>query len=64
MRYREVERVLRNNGWILVRINGSHHLFKHPHINYLAVVPNHGSADVSLGVLRSLQKGTGLSFLR
>ncbi|WP_313119625.1 type II toxin-antitoxin system HicA family toxin [Proteiniclasticum ruminis] len=62
MKYREVEKILKANGWVLVRINGSHHQFKKADVNFLAVVPNHCSKDISIGVVRNLEKGTGLSF--
>ena len=64
MKYREVVKMLKKNGWREVRSNGSHHAFKHPGSSYLAIVPEHGGKDISVGVLRELSKGTGLSFIR
>lgn len=30
MTSQEVINILKKNGWVLVRITGSHHIFKHP----------------------------------
>ena len=27
---REAKKIARKNGWYLVRVNGSHHIYKHP----------------------------------
>lgn len=64
MTYREVEKVLRKNRWQLVRVSGSHYCFKKLGSSYVAVVPCHGGKDISIGVLKSLEKGTGLSIRR
>ena len=65
MSFKKIDKLLRQNGWVLVRVKGSHFQYKKCGFNYLAVVPNHGSKDISIGVLRSLEKGTGLSlFMR
>ncbi len=64
MKFREVDRLLRSNGWILVRINGSHHQYKNSGVNFVATVPNHSGKDISIGVMESLEKGTGLSLVK
>ena len=64
MVYREVVKSLVKAGWREVRVNGSHHIFKHPDYIYSVPVPNHGGKDISIGVLRSIEKATGLSFRR
>ncbi|MCC3359625.1 type II toxin-antitoxin system HicA family toxin [Bacillus sp. REN16] len=61
MTFKKVEKILIKNGWIKVRTSGSHVQFKKEDINFLATVPNHGGKDISVGVLTSLEKGTGLS---
>ena len=62
MVFRDVAKLLRKNGWELARINGSHHQYKHTGNPYVATVPNHGNKDIIIGVIKSLEKGTGLSF--
>lgn len=63
MTFKEVVKVLESNGWAEVRVKSSHHQFKKPGVEFLATVPNHGSKDISIGVIKSLEKGTGLSFI-
>lgn len=62
MSYRQIEKVLFANGWILVRSNGSHRQFKHENTNKFTVVPYHGSKGLAIGTLKSIEKQTGLSF--
>ena len=59
-----IEKQITSNGWYLVRVNGSHCQFKHPINPNTITVPNHKSKDLSIGVIRSLEKSTGLSFRR
>ena len=53
---------LKKNGWVLDRIKGSHHHFRHPKIKGLVTVPFHGSSDLSMNVIKSIVKMSGLSF--
>ncbi|PRY80137.1 type II toxin-antitoxin system HicA family toxin [Alkalibacterium olivapovliticus] len=62
MTFREAKKILKKNGWVHVRTNGSHVQFKKAGVDFTANVPCHGSKDLSIGVLKSLEKGTGLSF--
>lgn len=61
MTSRKVEKELRKNGWVLVRVVGSHYQYKNIHYSMTVVIPNHGSKDLSIGVLKNLEKITGLS---
>ncbi|MRH43343.1 addiction module toxin, HicA family [Aquibacillus halophilus] len=54
-------KIAQKNGWIHVRTSGSHAQFKKVGINFVATVPIHGNKDLSIGVLKSLEKGTSLS---
>ncbi len=62
MVFKDIKKVLLANGWVVARINGSHFQFKNPD-GYVVTVPNHGNKDISRGVLKNIEKGTGLSFL-
>ncbi len=62
MVFKDVKRALLSNGWKIVRTNGSHYQFKNPE-GYVVTVPNHGKKDISRGVLKNIEKGTGLSLL-
>lgn len=52
-------RMLLEHGWQLMRITGSHHTFKHPHVNKLVTVP-HPNKDLCVGTYRSILKRAGL----
>jgi len=62
MTFREVDKILRKNGWKCIRINGSHHQYQKNNAGPTVTVPNHKGRDISIGVLKNLERGTGLSF--
>ena len=41
VRFAVVKKLLERSGWVLVRINGSHHVFKKPNAEDV-VIPVHG----------------------
>jgi predicted RNA binding protein YcfA (HicA-like mRNA interferase family) len=51
--------MLEKDGWILRRVSGSHHHFKHPTKKGLVTVP-HPKQDVPLGTLKSIKRQAGL----
>jgi predicted RNA binding protein YcfA (HicA-like mRNA interferase family) len=53
-------KVLVANGWILKRINGSHHVMSNVS-NDNVVVPVHGNRDIPKGLFRSLIKQAKLN---
>lgn len=61
MKVREVVRRLRKDGWILVRIRGSHHQYKHPVKKGLVTIPGRPGDELALGTLRSILKQAGLN---
>jgi predicted RNA binding protein YcfA (HicA-like mRNA interferase family) len=64
MNAREVMKRLKAEGWVEVRISGSHHQLKHPVIAGLVTVPDHGSKDIKLGTLASIEKQSGIKLRR
>jgi len=46
-------------GWVLNRINGSHHIFTHPERGGVVVVP-HPKKDLPPGTVRSIRKQAGI----
>lgn len=62
MKFQIATKILKNNGWVLDRIKGSHHHFRHPRIKGLVTVPFHGSNDLSMNVIKSVMKMSGLVF--
>ena len=60
MKAREIIKAIEADGWRLARTTGGHHHYRHPDKPGLVTVPMHGSADVKLAVLRSIEKQSGL----
>ncbi len=55
---KELLRVLQDQGFVIVRINGSHYVLKKGSIT--VVVPVHGSRDIPPGTLNKILKDAGL----
>jgi len=53
-------RMLEVDGWILVRVTGSHHHFKHGAKQGLVTVP-HPKKDLPIGTVKSILKSAGLT---
>ncbi len=51
--------LLKDAGFILDRIKGSHHIFIHPDNNKRAVVP-HPKKDLPIGTARTILKQAGI----
>ena len=62
MTFREIKKLLEADG--LVRVCGSHNQFRKAGNPYAVTVPNHGSRSISIGVIKDLEKKTGLSIRR
>ena len=62
--FKTIEKKMVTNGWFLVRVSGSHYQYKHPTNQHTITIPNHNGKDLSVGVLKNLEKITGLSLRR
>lgn len=58
MNSRELIKMLKKDGWYLVRVTGDHHHFKHPHKKGTVTVP-HPRKDIPKGTLNSIFKQAG-----
>ncbi len=58
MNAKEIIKRLKHNNWQVVRIRGSHHLLS----NGLKTVsvPVHGKKDIGIGLLKAIEKQTGV----
>jgi predicted RNA binding protein YcfA (HicA-like mRNA interferase family) len=56
MKCSELMRLLKSDGWFVVRQEGSHVMMRHPTRDGQLVVPNHGSKEVKKGLLAALLK--------
>ena len=60
MKFREVIRLLNDDGWTLVAQKGSHRQFKHSFKPGRVTVPGKLSGDIPIGTLKSILKQAGL----
>jgi predicted RNA binding protein YcfA (HicA-like mRNA interferase family) len=54
-------KLLELKGFLLKRITGSHHVFFHPELRKIIVVPVHGKKDIPNGTFLSIIKQAGIS---
>ena len=47
-------KILHSKGWMLKRINGSHHIFSHPDKTEIISVPVHKNEDLKRGLQKKL----------
>lgn len=57
MKGRELVKLLKKNGWKLIRVNGSHHIMKKG--EQIEVIPVHNT-DIPIGLANAIMKRTGL----
>lgn len=55
---KEIIRRLEADGWHLVRVNGSHHHYRHPTKPGTVTVP-HPKKDLKVGTVKSIEKQAG-----
>jgi predicted RNA binding protein YcfA (HicA-like mRNA interferase family) len=58
MNSRQLIKRLESEGWMLARVRGSHHQFKHPDRPGLVTV-KHPDGDIPKGTLNSIKKQAG-----
>ena len=56
---KELLKLLKENGWYIERIHGSHHILKHKDIKKLIVLPLHNT-DMKPGILSNILHDAGL----
>ncbi len=59
MKSADLIRELAAAGWVLDRVRGSHHVFKHPTKAGIVVVP-HPNKDLGTGLVAAIRKQAGL----
>jgi mRNA interferase HicA len=60
MKSSELIRLLKKDGWVVVRQSGSHMIMEHPTKKGSVVCPNHGSKEVGKGLELKVKKDAGL----
>lgn len=59
MRFREIEKIVKDDGWYEVHQVGSHHQYKHPTKSGKVTIPEH-SGDLDPKIVKSIKKQAGL----
>lgn len=59
MNSQDLIKKLEKAGWVLVRVKGSHHQFKHPEKAGIVTVP-HPKKDLPLGTVKNILKLSGI----
>ncbi len=57
---RAIIKRLESDGWVLARVAGSHHHFRHPERPGTVTVP-HPKRDLPIGTLRNIARQAGLT---
>ena len=60
MRFREVDKILKDDGWVEIKQVGSHHQYKHPKKPGKVTVPEHRGKDINPTTVKSIFKQAGL----
>lgn len=53
-------KILEENGWVLNRISGSHHVYTKQNEEARIVVPVLGNKEIKIGLLKAILKTAGL----
>jgi predicted RNA binding protein YcfA (HicA-like mRNA interferase family) len=54
-------KILESRGWRLVRISGSHHIYRDPDSGHRTSIPVHGNNDLKPRTQRSIMRDAGLT---
>jgi predicted RNA binding protein YcfA (HicA-like mRNA interferase family) len=58
---KEFAKVLERHGWILLRVQGSHHIYGRTGNDVRLSVPIHGNQALKTGLLRHLMRVAGIT---
>ncbi|MFV0414171.1 MAG: type II toxin-antitoxin system HicA family toxin [Oscillospiraceae bacterium] len=59
MTFRDMEKIIKADGWQLVKVQGSHHHYRHSTKPGKVTIPKH-SGDIPKMVVNSIKKQAGL----
>jgi predicted RNA binding protein YcfA (HicA-like mRNA interferase family) len=60
LKYREITKLIEQDGWYWKRSSGSHQIYRHPTKPGIVVVAYHGTKDIPEGTVKSILKQAGL----
>ena len=58
---KELARIVERNGWLLMRVNGSHHIYGRSDRVVRLSIPIHANRPLKTGLLRHLLQQAGLT---
>ena len=58
---KQFARILESRGWVLMRVNGSHHVYMKTGNPARISLPIHKNEDLKIGLLRHFMKVAGIS---
>lgn len=58
---KELIKLAIENGWLEVRVRGSHHHFKKEGVPYLVTIPIHGKQSLKVGLEKKILKDLGIT---
>jgi predicted RNA binding protein YcfA (HicA-like mRNA interferase family) len=58
---KDFAKILERNGWSLLRVQGSHHIYGKAGSDVRLSVPIHGNRPLKTGLLRHLMKQAGIT---
>ena len=61
---KEVVSILENNGWTMVRQSGAHRTYKHPDRSLVVTVSGRWNSTMTVGMLASIRRTSGIEELR
>ena len=64
VKYSELFRILKKDGWYIIRQRGSHVLMQHQKKEGKLTVPYHAGKEVKKGLLKSILKQAGINASR
>lgn len=64
MNFKEIEKQLKKDNWILIRTLCFNYQYKKIGYDKTIIIPNYGSKHLPIDVVKNLEKTTGLSLLR
>jgi predicted RNA binding protein YcfA (HicA-like mRNA interferase family) len=64
MKFRDMMKILKDDGWYLARTRGSHRQYRHQVKPGLVTVAGHGNDDIAPRTLKSILKQAGLDSSR
>uniref|UniRef100_A0A831XLG5 Type II toxin-antitoxin system HicA family toxin n=1 Tax=Geobacter metallireducens TaxID=28232 RepID=A0A831XLG5_GEOME len=60
MNGKEIIKRLEREGWRLARVEGSHHIMEKEGTPRCVPVPVHGTKDVGIGLMKAIERQTGV----